>query len=99
MRALVPILGLILLAACGAALATKDLISADIEVEAARTAGAEKSAPYEYFAAEAYLREARVKAGYSQYQAARDYAGKAEELAAKAKAKAQAASNRPAEDR
>ena len=40
------------LAACGPIRSTSSLIAADVEVEAARTAGAQKTAVYEYTAAE-----------------------------------------------
>jgi hypothetical protein len=85
------------LAACGPIRSTSSLISADVELEAARAAGAQKTAIYEYTGAEAYLHEARVAAGYAQYQASADYAGKALKLAKDAKKKALAATGRPAE--
>lgn len=83
------------LAACGPTLATKSIIQADIEIDAARAAGAEKNAPYEYYAAEAYLHEARMRNGYAEYEPAQDYAEKARTLAEQAKKKAVGASNRP----
>src|SRR5262245_16738520 len=43
---------------------------ASTEVEAARVAGADKYAPYEYTLAIEYLHKAREEAGYSDYQAA-----------------------------
>jgi hypothetical protein len=52
-------------------------------VEAQRH-GAEQLAPYEYTAAEEYLREARVQASRSSYQTALAYGRRAEELAVRA---------------
>ena len=85
------------LAACGPVRSTSKLIAADVELEAARAAGAQKAAVYEYTGAEAYLHEARVAAGYAQYQASADYAAKALKLAQEAKRKALAATGKPAE--
>ena len=85
------------LVACGPIRSTSSLIAADVEVEAARSAGAQKTAVYEYTAAEAYLHEARVVAGYAQYQTSEEYADKATRFAQEAKKKAIAASARPAE--
>jgi hypothetical protein len=73
----------------------KSIISADVELDAARAAGAEKNAPYEYYSAQAYLQEARVRNGYAEYEPATDYATKAHDLAEQAKKKAIGSSNRP----
>ena len=97
MRKLHALLVLAALAGCGPVRSSKALIDADVEVEAARAAGAQKSAVYEYTAAEAYLHEARVQSGQAQFEAAEDYAEKAAKLAQEAKKKALAASNRPEE--
>ena len=48
-------------------------------------------------AAEAYLHEARVAAGYAQYQTSEEYADKATRFAQEAKKKAIAATAKPAE--
>ena len=85
------------LAACGPVKSTSSLIAADVEVEAARAAGAQKTAAYEYTAAETYLHEARVVAGYAQYQASEEYADKARKHAEEAKKKALGATGKPAE--
>lgn len=85
------------LAACGPIKSTSSLIAADVEVEAARAAGAQKTAVYEYTAAEAYLHQARVMAGNAQYQASEEYADKAFRLAQEAKKKALASTGKPAE--
>ena len=97
MRVLTALSLLAALAACGPVRSTKSLIDADVELEAARAAGAQKSAVYEYTAAEAYLHQARVVAGYAQYQAAEEYADKATKFASAAKKKALAASGKPVE--
>src|SRR5690348_602258 len=55
-------------------------------VAAAKQAGAERYAPYEYTAAELYLHKAREEAGYAEYQDAIDYGRKSEELANRARA-------------
>jgi hypothetical protein len=55
------------------------------EVAAAKSAGAEKYAPYEYTAAVEFLHKAREEAGYADYQAAIRFGNKAEEHAKKAR--------------
>jgi hypothetical protein len=54
------------------------------EVAAAKTAGADRYAPYEYTAAVEYLHKAREEAGYADFQAAIRFGKKAEELAKRA---------------
>src|SRR5688500_13960882 len=58
---------------------------AAMEVAAARTAGADKLAPYEFVTAELYLHKAREEAGFADYQAAIHYGKKAEIMARKAR--------------
>jgi len=53
---------------------------------AAKKAGADRYAPYEYTAAEEYLHKAREEGGYAQYQDAIEYGHKSEELAERARA-------------
>jgi hypothetical protein len=53
---------------------------------AAKEAQADRYAPYEYTAAEAYLHKAREEAAYAQYQDSIEYGRKAEEQAHKARA-------------
>lgn len=55
-------------------------------VSAAKLASADRYAPYEYTAAEAYLHKAREEGGYAEYQDAIEYGHKAEELANRARA-------------
>jgi hypothetical protein len=90
-RRLLAPLALVLLAGCGPIKSSRALVGADVEIEAARTAGAERSALYELTAAEAYLHKAREEAGYAQYEVAAGYAAKARDLARAAKEKAAAA--------
>jgi hypothetical protein len=55
------------------------------EVAAAKSAGADRYAPYEYTAAVEYLHKAREEAGYADYQAAIRFGNRAEEQAKKAR--------------
>ncbi len=97
MRHVLALFALAAAAGCGPIQSTPALIEAEIEVEAARTAGAAATAPYEFTSAEAYLRKAREEAGYAQYQAATDFALKARDLGKEAREKAINASNKPTE--
>jgi hypothetical protein len=83
--------------ACGPIQSTSALIDADVELEAARAAGAESAATYEYTSAEVYLHKARETQGRSQYEASALFAARAAELAKVARRKATEASNRPEE--
>jgi hypothetical protein len=96
-RHVLALLALAAAAGCGPIQSTPALIEADVEVEAARSAGAPTAAPYEFTSAEAYLRKAREEAGYAQYQATTDFALKARDLAKEAREKAINASNRAPE--
>jgi hypothetical protein len=84
-RAVLLVFGL--LAGCGPVQSTAYLLDAEVQLEAAQTAGADKYAPYEYTGAKLYITKAREEAGYSQYQVAVDFAKKASELATSAKDK------------
>ena len=97
MRTVLALFALAAAAGCGPIQSTPALVEADIELEAARAAGALAAAPYEFTSAEAYLRKAREEAGYAQYQAATDFALKARELAKDSREKAINASNKPTE--
>jgi hypothetical protein len=79
-----------LLAACGPVKSTANLLDAEVQIQAARTAGAEKLAPYEWTAANLYLHKAREEVGYSDYQAGVDFAVKASRFANEAREKAMA---------
>ncbi len=98
MRLVLALLALAAAAGCGPIQSTPALIEADVELQAARSAGAATAAPYEFTSAEAYLRKAREEAGYAQYQPATDFAIKARDLAKEAREKAINASNRPLEN-
>jgi hypothetical protein len=84
------------LAGCGPVKSTSHLLDAEVQIQAARTAGAEKFAPYEWTAANLYIRKAREEVSYSDYQAGVDFAEKAARFAAEAREKAMA--NASAED-
>lgn len=94
MRLLLPLLALALLAGCGPIQATSARIDADVEIEAARAAGAATTATYEFTSAEAYLHKARELDGRAQYDASTEFASKARDLAKEARKKAIAASNK-----
>jgi hypothetical protein len=96
-RLVLAVLALAALAACGPIQSTAALIDADVELDAARTAGAAKASTYEYAAAEAYLHKAREVEGRSQYEAATRFARKSQEWAKQARKNAAAASSRPTE--
>jgi hypothetical protein len=89
-------LALAMLAACGPIQSTAALIDADVELEAARAAGAAQTSPYEFTGAEAYLHKARELSGRSEYERATKLAGRSLELAKQARKNASAASNRDA---
>ena len=95
MRFLLALLALAAVAGCGPIQSTATLIDADVEIEAARTAGAAQTSPYEFVGAEAYLHEAREVSGRAQYEASTRFAEKARDLAREARKNATAASNRP----
>jgi hypothetical protein len=71
-------------------IALVDISAAQSELAAAKVADAEKWAPYEYTAAEQYLKQAKDRMGYSgsYYQEAYEYAEKSSKLAHQAKEKA-----------
>ncbi len=56
-------------------------------VAEAKAVGAQELAPYEYWSAVTYLEQARVMMGYSEYERAFDYGGRAQQLADEAKRK------------
>jgi hypothetical protein len=90
-RALVAPVLLGSLMACGPVKSTVNLVDANAQLEAARTAGAEKQAPYEWTAATLYLREAREQVARSEYEHAIDFANKAAKYASQARALAEKA--------
>jgi hypothetical protein len=78
------------LAACGPVKSTANILDAEVQIQAARTAGADKLAPFEWTAANLYLDKAREEIGYSDYQAGVDFAVKASRYANEAREKAMA---------
>lgn len=70
---------------CGPVLYTVAIGDAAELVEAARQAGAEREAPYEFYVAQEHLAKAREFAGEAEYQNALDMAGVAEENARQAR--------------
>jgi hypothetical protein len=76
--------------ACGPMQSTAYLLDADVQIQSAKTAGADKVAPYEWTAANLYLHKAREEVGYSDYGVAVDFAQKASKYANEARAKAMA---------
>jgi hypothetical protein len=97
-RLVLALIGLVALAACGPIQSTAALIDADVELEAARAAGAAQSSPYEFTGAEAYLKKAREVSGRAQYESATRLASKSVELAKEARKNAVAASNKGQEN-
>lgn len=98
MRLVLALLALAALAACGPVRSTAALIDAEVQLQSARTAGAQTTSLYEYAAAEAYLEKAKETWGRSKYEASARYAARARDLAAEAKKNAVAASNRTREE-
>lgn len=81
------------LAGCGPLKSTSHLLDAEVQIQAARTAGAEKLAPYEWTAANLYIHKAREEVSYSDYQAGVDFAEKASRYANEAREKAISVAN------
>ncbi len=73
---------------CGPIQSTALLLDADVALDSARTANAERLAPYEYTAARLYLLKAREEVGYSDFDVAVDFARKAAKFAREAREKA-----------
>lgn len=74
---------------CGPIISTYLIVSAQADLEGAKAAEAEKYAVYEYTAADQYLHKAREEQGYADFGPSIDFAYKAQDLAAKALARAQ----------
>lgn len=80
-----------LVAGCGPVRSTAYLLDAEVQIQAARTAGAERLAPYEWTGSNLYLEKAREEVGTSDYEVAVRFAERAAKLAAEARQKAMAA--------
>src|ERR1043165_6543053 len=78
-------------AGCGPLQSPAYLLDAAVQIEAARTAQAEKYAPYEWTSANLYLHKAREEVGYSDYEVALSFAQKASKFANDAREKSLAA--------
>jgi uncharacterized protein YceK len=91
------LLAVALLSGCATIDASRSLAAAEVALEGARAAGAEKQAPYEYAAADLYFQKAREENGHARYGDAAEHAQRAATLAEAAKAKATGATPRAEE--
>jgi hypothetical protein len=82
------LLALALLTGCATIDSARSLADAEVALEGARIAGAEKQAPYEYAAADLYYQKAREENGRARYADAVDHANQARKLAEEARNKA-----------
>ena len=73
---------------CGPVQASMVITESAKALENAQAAQADTLAPYPYYRAEAFLYMAKTKAGFAEYEIAREYAGKAKADAEKAEEKA-----------
>ena len=87
---------LALFVGCGPILSTQTLSDAETAIEAARAAGADRSAVYEYTSAVEYLEKAREEWAYSDFQHALEYAQRAVTFAQQAFERAQRSPRRNA---
>ena len=94
MRRAFPLLVLVPLFGCGPMQSTSYLLDAQVSLDAARIARADKLAPYEWTAANLYLHKSREEVGYSDYEQAVHYAQTAAKFAAQAKEHALKAARR-----
>jgi len=82
------LLALALLTGCATIDSSRSLVAAEVALEGARAAGAEKQAPYEYASADLYFQKAREENGRGRYGDAVEHATQAAKLAETARAKA-----------
>lgn len=87
-------LAVLLFLGCGPVQSTSFLIDAETMMEGARTAQADKLAPYDWTAANLYLHKAKEEVGYSDFEQAVDYAKKAVTFATQARDNALKAGHR-----
>lgn len=80
----------VMLSGCGPIQSTAYLLDAEVALESAQTAGADKYAPYEFTSAQLYIHKAREEVGYSDFEVAVDFAQKAARFANEAREKAMA---------
>ncbi len=83
---------------CGPIQSTAYLIDTEVMLEAARTAQADKLAPYEWTSANLYMVKSKEEVGYADFEQAVDYAKKAVGFATKARDVALKAAKRPVDD-
>jgi hypothetical protein len=83
---------------CGPVQSTSYLVDTETMLEAARTAQAERSAPYEWTAANLYYAKSKEEVGYSDFEQAIDYAKKALDFATRARDAAVKAARKAAPD-
>jgi hypothetical protein len=79
---------IMLMVGCGPVQSTGRISEAEVDFERARVAKAHERAPYEYYSAKYYLHKAKEEWGYSDFEAAYDYARKAKQAARSARMKA-----------
>jgi hypothetical protein len=83
-RGWILIVGMALIGGCGPVTYVHQVVlKAKSSVAEARTHEAGKHAPYEYYGAKAYLKQARIRAGYGDFQVAVKYGRKSEKMAKK----------------
>jgi hypothetical protein len=85
LQLLVAALALISGSGCGPVQSTSYLIDTETMLEAAKTAQADRTAPYEWTAANLYYGKSKEEVGYSDYEQAIDYAKKALDFATRAR--------------
>lgn len=73
---------------CGPVQSTQRISQAEVAFERARVVEAHEKAPYEYKSAQYYLHKAKEEWGYSDFEAAYDYATEAKSAAEAARLKA-----------
>lgn len=76
---------------CGPLRSTAFILDAEVQIEAARTAGAEKYSPYEFTLAQLYIKKAREVVGFSDYEVGVGFAEQASAKAREAKENSMAA--------
>lgn len=84
----VSLLAVLAASGCGPVISTYLIVAAQAELDGAEAAQAERYAVYEYTAASEYLAKSREEQGYADFGPSIDYAFKANDLAVKAKERA-----------
>lgn len=79
------VFSLTLLESCGPIQVTSAVIKAEESIRTAKLQDADKYAPYEYALSQEYLKMAKERQGFSEYEAGTVFATKAQEAAEKAK--------------